>query len=158
MTDVFVGIGSNLKDPKSQVRQGISDVGNTGGLRILTASSFYISKPVGRLDQPNFVNAVIKIDTEKSPLELLHLLLAIEDRRGRMRAAKNAPRTLDLDILLYGSDIISEEKLSVPHPRMHERAFVLVPLLEIAPNVTIADRGRVSDLIKKVTTEGVKKL
>jgi 2-amino-4-hydroxy-6-hydroxymethyldihydropteridine diphosphokinase len=137
----FIGLGSNLGDSCDQLRQAMSDLDCLPGTRLLASSAFYRSAPVGYLDQPDFVNAVAKIETTLSPQKLLTALLDIERHYGRERTFSNAPRTLDLDVLLYGDLQIDEPELSVPHPQMHRRAFVLQPLLEIAPDCTIAGMG-----------------
>jgi 2-amino-4-hydroxy-6-hydroxymethyldihydropteridine diphosphokinase len=113
---------------------------------------------VGYLEQPDFVNAVAQIETALSPRELLDELLQIEYRAGRVRDFPNAPRTLDLDLLLYGETVCDEPALTIPHPRMHERAFVLVPLAEIAPQIEVPRRGPVADLLARVDTAGITKI
>jgi 2-amino-4-hydroxy-6-hydroxymethyldihydropteridine diphosphokinase len=126
--------------------------------RLARVSSLYRSAPVGYLDQPDFTNAVAQIETALPPRALLDQLLAIERRHGRARNFTNAPRTLDLDIVLYGECIVQEPGLTIPHPRMHERAFVLVPLAEIAHDAVIPGRGRVSELVPYVDAGGLIKL
>jgi 2-amino-4-hydroxy-6-hydroxymethyldihydropteridine diphosphokinase len=120
---------------------------------LIRRSSLYCTTPVGYADQPDFVNAVAEIETRLSPDELLEACLEIERKHGRNRTFKNAPRTLDLDILLYGDMMSVEPRLTLPHPRMHERAFVLVPLAEIAPDCVIPRRGCVADLVKSIGAE-----
>jgi len=131
----YVGVGSNLEDPESQVRRAFDDLGRIRNTHLKSRSSLYRSAPIGYADQPDFINAVAALETTLSPQELLAELQDIERRHGRERSFKNAPRTLDLDLLLYGEKKISTESLVLPHPRMHERAFVLRPLLEIAPQL-----------------------
>src|SRR5688572_27760360 len=126
--------------------------------RLAAISSLYASAPVGHAEQPDFVNAVAKIETALDPRELLDALLAVERRRGRVREFPNAPRTLDLDIILYGDAAHDEADLTIPHPRMHERAFVLAPLAEIAPDAVVPGHGRVGDLLAAVDAGGVTKL
>jgi 2-amino-4-hydroxy-6-hydroxymethyldihydropteridine diphosphokinase len=113
---------------------------------------------VGYREQPEFVNAVVEIETELAPEALLKELLAIEGRSGRTRTFQNAPRTLDLDLLLYGDQVIAQPGLAVPHPRMHERAFVLAPLAEIAPDTTIPGKGIASALLSACKDQDVAKL
>jgi 2-amino-4-hydroxy-6-hydroxymethyldihydropteridine diphosphokinase len=146
----YVALGSNLDDPVRQLRDGLEALGKLPDTRIVRVSSFYRSAPVGYADQPDFVNAVAVIETGLAPRALLDALLAIERRHGRVREFPNAPRTLDLDIVAYGDRIVDEPGLAIPHPRMHERAFVMVPLAEIAPDAAIPGRGTVSVLAARV--------
>jgi 2-amino-4-hydroxy-6-hydroxymethyldihydropteridine diphosphokinase len=146
----YVALGSNLDDPVRQLRNGLESLGKLPDTRIVRVSSFYRSAPVGYADQPDFVNAVAVIETGLAPRALLDALLAIERRHGRVREFPNAPRTLDLDIVAYGDRIVDEPGLAIPHPRMHERAFVMVPLAEIAPDAAIPGRGTVSVLAARV--------
>lgn len=141
----YVALGSNLDDPAAQVRAGFAELAALPGTRLTAKSSLYGSAPVGYLDQPDFVNAVARIETEFAPRDLLDALLAIERRHGRVREFPNAPRTLDLDIVLYGSSAIHEPGLSIPHPRMLERAFVMVPLAEIAPDAVVPGGRRAGE-------------
>ncbi|HYN26866.1 MAG TPA: 2-amino-4-hydroxy-6-hydroxymethyldihydropteridine diphosphokinase, partial [Burkholderiales bacterium] len=141
----FVGLGSNLADPMVQVRQAFKELEAIPGTRVTARSSLYRTSPVGYLEQPEFINAVASVQTTLEPLALLAALLAIEDRHGRRRGVRNAPRTLDLDLLLYGEEVLDRDGLTLPHPRLHERAFVLAPLAEIAPEAMVPGRGRVRD-------------
>jgi 2-amino-4-hydroxy-6-hydroxymethyldihydropteridine diphosphokinase len=137
-----IGLGANLNDPAAQVEYALAELGRLPGTRLVARSSLYASAPVGYVDQPDFINAVARVETSLAPRALLAALLEIEHRHGRERSFRNAPRTLDLDLLLYGDAHFHEEGLTLPHPRMTERAFVLLPLLEIAPETTIPGRGR----------------
>ncbi len=141
----FVALGSNLDDPRAQVRRGFAALDGLPRTRVLACSSLYASAPVGYLDQPDFVNAVAKIETELTPQALLHALLDIEHHYGRERTFQNAPRTLDLDVLLYDEVLLHEHGLTIPHPQMHKRAFVLQPLLEIQPDCVIPNVGAAAD-------------
>ena len=132
----FIGIGANLAAPEANVRRAIAVLGDTADTRLVASSSLYRTAPMGRLDQPDFVNAVVELATGLDPGDLLDELLALEKVFGRERSTRNAPRTLDLDILIYGDQICSTERLTLPHPRMSERAFVLVPLVEIGEVVS----------------------
>lgn len=154
----YVALGSNLEDPQRQLRSGLESLAALPATRLLRASSFYRSAPVGYADQPDFVNAVAAIETGLSPRGLLDALLAVERRHGRVREFPNAPRTLDLDIVAYGDRTIDEPGLAVPHPRMHERAFVMVPLAEIAPDAAIPGRGSVRELAARVDAASVTRL
>ncbi|MCX7192314.1 MAG: 2-amino-4-hydroxy-6-hydroxymethyldihydropteridine diphosphokinase [Proteobacteria bacterium] len=142
VTVCFIGLGSNLGESGEQLRRALADIGALPGTRLLVQSSLYRSAPVGFLDQPDFVNAVAKIETTLTPQALLAALLHIEQHYGRERAFHNAPRTLDLDVLLYDDLQLHEPGLTIPHPQMHRRAFVLLPLLEIAPDCTIPAIGQ----------------
>lgn len=155
MTTAFVALGANLEGPAQQVKQAIEELGRLPESRILRHSSLYRTAPVGLLEQPDFVNAVAQLETSLEPGPLLDALLALEARHGRLRSSPNAPRTLDLDLLLYGDRRQQDARLTLPHPRMHERAFVLVPLAEIAPGATVPGRGRVSDLLDRLDRRGV---
>lgn len=137
----FIGLGSNLEDPAAQVLQAMQDINGLPETRVLARSSLYRSAPVGYLEQPDFINAVIKIETALAPLALLQALLALEQQHGRTREFQNAPRTLDLDVLLYDDLQHHQHGLTLPHPQMHRRAFVLQPLLEISPGCVIPGVG-----------------
>jgi 2-amino-4-hydroxy-6-hydroxymethyldihydropteridine diphosphokinase len=158
VTASFVGLGANLGDPQRQVREAFRELDAIPHTRVVRASSLYRSEPLGYADQPSFVNAVAQIETGLPAERLLAELHEIEARHGRSRSFANAPRTLDLDVLLFGNAVIDTENLKVPHPRMHERAFVLMPLLEIAPNVVIPRQGPARDLLEKCNHRSVEKL
>ena len=154
----YVGLGSNLHDPLDQVRAAIVALGEIDLTRISACSSLYRSLPVGYAEQPDFINAVAKLETELVPRRLLERLFSIEQAQGRVRTIPNGPRILDLDLLLFGTERIDEEGLNVPHPRMHERAFVLLPLLEIAPSIIVPGYGLAADLLKQVGRDGIERL
>jgi len=135
VTTAYVGVGSNLNDPRAQVLQAFTELDGLPNTRVVRKSSLYRSAPMGHAAQPDFVNAVVQVETGLPAERLLAELQAVEARHGRERSFPNAPRTLDLDLLLYGNARIASQALTVPHPRMHERAFVLKPLLEIAPDL-----------------------
>lgn len=137
----FIALGANLEDPASQVRAGAAALDRLPETRLLRLSSLYRTAPVGVSGQPDYVNAVAEIETKLDPEALLAALLATESDFGRQRDFQLAPRTLDLDLLLYGNSIIDSPTLTLPHPRMHLRAFVIVPLVEIAPGCLIPGRG-----------------
>ena len=141
----FVGLGSNLADPVAQVSHALDAMNGLPRTRVLRRSSLYRSAPVGYLEQPDFVNAVVKLETELAPRALLDALLELEHRCGRTREFRNAPRTLDLDVLLYDDLVHHEHGLTIPHPQMHLRAFVLQPLLEIAPDCEIPGVGAAAE-------------
>lgn len=154
----YVALGANLGDPVAQVTAGLAALAVLPQTRLLAQSSLYRTAPVGYAGQPDFINAVAAVETTLSPRELLAALLAIEQRHGRVRDFSNAPRTLDLDVLLYGDLQLHEDGLTIPHPRLHERAFVLVPLAEIAPDCGVPARGTVSGLLRGIDTAGVERL
>ena len=158
MVEAFIALGANLENPVRQVQQAISELADIEQTRVLAVSSLYRTAPVGYADQPDFINAVAKLQTGLSPHELLDALHVIERRHGRQRSVRTAPRTLDLDLLIYGTCVVNEANLTLPHPRMHERAFVLLPLAEIAPDVQLPGRGPLSQLIGLVDCGGVEKL
>lgn len=158
LSTAFIALGSNLADPQTQVARGLDELASLPGTSVLARSSFYASAPVGYADQPDFVNAVATIGTTLSPTVLLHALLALEQQHGRERGVPNGPRTLDLDLLLYGDLQYHEAGLSIPHPRMHERAFVLLPLTEIAPDCVIPGKGRASDWLVKCGAQSLRKI
>jgi 2-amino-4-hydroxy-6-hydroxymethyldihydropteridine diphosphokinase len=154
----YIALGGNLGDPAAQVRAGFAALAVLPNTKLIAQSSLYRSAPVGYADQPDFINAVATIETGLRPRELLDALLAIESGHGRVRDFPNAPRTLDLDLLLYDELKMHEDGLTIPHPRMHERAFVLAPLAEIAPNCVIPGRGSVSDVLRTIDAGGVARL
>jgi 2-amino-4-hydroxy-6-hydroxymethyldihydropteridine diphosphokinase len=143
----YIGLGANLEDPAAQVELAMDELARLPESRLVARSSLYGSAPVGYAEQPDFINAVAEIETRLSPRALLGALLDIEHHHGRNRTFRNAPRTLDLDLLLYDAAHFHEEGLTLPHPRMHERAFVLLPLLEIAPALLIPGLGRADNLL-----------
>ncbi len=145
--DVFIALGANLGDPVGQVLGGIEALARLPGTRLAARSSLYRSRPVGGPAQPDYVNAVVRLSTRLPPRALLRWCLAIEARHGRRREGKNTPRTLDLDLLLYDGLIMHEPGLTLPHPRMHERGFVLLPLAEIAPDAIVPGRGGILGLL-----------
>jgi 2-amino-4-hydroxy-6-hydroxymethyldihydropteridine diphosphokinase len=158
VTVAFVGLGANLGEPQRQVQQAFRELDAIAHTRVVRTSSLYRSEPLGFADQPRFVNAVAQVETGLPAGRLLAELQAVEARHGRSRSFANAPRTLDLDLLLFGNVVIDTASLQVPHPRMHERAFVLLPLLEIAPDVAIPGQGPARLLLEKCTNQGVEKL
>jgi 2-amino-4-hydroxy-6-hydroxymethyldihydropteridine diphosphokinase len=147
MTVAYVGLGANVGEPRRQLEAAIDELGKLSAPGRFLASRLYRSAPLGYLDQPDFLNAVARVDTRLAPEALLAELQAIEARHGRERPFANAPRTLDLDLLLYADRVVNAPALVLPHPRMHERAFVLKPLLEIAPDVVVPGRGAARDLL-----------
>jgi 2-amino-4-hydroxy-6-hydroxymethyldihydropteridine diphosphokinase len=147
MTVAYVGMGANVGDPRAQLLAAWDAIGRLPRTRALARSSLYRTAPVGYENQPDFLNGVGKIDTTLEPHALLASLQEIERDFGRVRSFRDAPRTIDLDLLLYGNQAIDSADLTVPHPRMHERAFVLKPLAELDPDATIPGRGTAAELL-----------
>jgi 2-amino-4-hydroxy-6-hydroxymethyldihydropteridine diphosphokinase len=158
MPQAFIAIGSNLQQPHSQVRLAFGLLGGLPKTRLIRRSSLYRTAPVGYDNQPDFINAVAEVETDLGPLELLHALLALEKAQGRERPFPNAPRVLDLDLLLYNDAIMQTPELTLPHPRMHTRSFVLLPLLEISPDLVIPGHGKVAQLAENCGDLGIEKL
>ncbi|MGE3320600.1 MAG: 2-amino-4-hydroxy-6-hydroxymethyldihydropteridine diphosphokinase [Candidatus Berkiella sp.] len=158
MITAYVGLGSNLSDPHSQVLQAISQLKNLEQSRFVCASSLYLTPPWGIQEQPPFINAVVMIMTKLTPYELLDALLAIELARGRVREERYGPRIIDCDILLYGQQKISSERLTIPHPYLTERSFVVVPLFEIAPALILPCGLKLCDVMKQFANEKIEKL
>jgi 2-amino-4-hydroxy-6-hydroxymethyldihydropteridine diphosphokinase len=151
METAYIGLGSNLADPHAQVEAGIRALSKLPKTRLIARSRLYRSAPWGRPDQPEFVNAVVRLESALEPRELLDHLLEIERAAGRERdGTRWGTRVLDLDILAYAQRRVAEPGLQVPHPHLHERAFVLVPLVEIAPDLHIPGRGSVVGLLAGV--------
>jgi 2-amino-4-hydroxy-6-hydroxymethyldihydropteridine diphosphokinase len=147
MTVAYVGLGANIGEPRQQLSAALGELHGLPDTRMTANSSLYRSAPLGYTDQPEFLNAVAQLDTRLSAEALLERLQEIEQRHGRERPFAGAPRTLDLDLLLYGEQTIASPRLAVPHPRMHQRAFVLKPLAEIAPEALIPGRGTAAALL-----------
>lgn len=158
MTLAFIALGSNLYNPQQQVLQAIQSIAAMPDVGLLRASSLYRTAPIGYDQQPDFINAVISVDTRLTAQALLQLLLAYEQQVGRERPFPNAPRVLDLDLLLYGDLCMQTETLTLPHPRMHARAFVLCPLAEISPDLLIPGQGSVQDCLAQCTQQGIERL
>lgn len=153
----FVGLGANLGDAAATVREALRELDALPGTQLRRASRLYRTRAWGLQAQPDFINAVAMLETRLPPRELLDELLAIEHAHGRDRHAgpRWGPRTLDLDLLLHGDATIDEPALRVPHPHLHERAFVLLPLAEIAPDAMVPGAGRVRELAAAMAGEGV---
>jgi 2-amino-4-hydroxy-6-hydroxymethyldihydropteridine diphosphokinase len=156
----FIGIGSNLDEPVTQVRQALSALETVDSTRVTAASSLYRNPPMGRVDQPAYINAVARLLTALTPRDLLSRLQDLERLQGRVRHSGDrwGPRRLDLDILTYGNRTIDEAGLQIPHPGISERNFVLFPLIEIAPQIEIPGLGRASDLALKMDASTLEKI
>lgn len=155
----YIGLGSNLSDPRVQVINAAKAIGNIVESNVITLSSLYLSKPMGPQDQDDYINAVIAIETSLSALELLDALQSIENSAGRVRKDNRwGARILDCDILLYGSESIENERLTIPHYGMKLREFVLLPLAEIAPSLHLPDGSSISELASEISNNGIVKL
>ncbi len=148
MIRAYVALGANLGDATATVSAAAAALAGIPEIRLVAISSLYQTAPVGLKHQPDFINAVAAVDTALTAELLLETLFALEARFGRSRSVPNAPRSLDLDLLLYGETRLDEPRLTLPHPRMHQRAFVLAPLAEIAPECLIPGRGSVRVLLE----------
>ena len=154
----YIGLGSNLKNPKGQIEKALSALNMAHGVVVNEVSSFYESEPLLEMPGPNYINAVCNIETSLSAVDLLDVCQGIEDNQKRVREVKWGSRTIDLDILLYGQQVISSERLSIPHPEITNRAFVLVPLYEIDKEIKVPLLGPVRKLIDSIDTHDLKKL
>lgn len=155
---VYIGLGSNLEQPQQQILTAINDIQAIDGVTLVAQSSLYQSPPMGPQDQPDYINAVVEIETELAPLALLDALQYIEQSHGRVRKRHWGERTLDLDILLVDDRVIKESRLTVPHPGIAERAFVAYPLAEIAPDLSIPGKGKLADILANCPLDGLQQL
>ena len=153
-----IALGANIGEPLRQIEAGFTALAALPATRLLARSSLYRSAPVGYADQPDFINAVAIIETSLAPHVLLDALLNVERVNGRVREFPNAPRTLDLDIVLYGDSVVHDPGLTIPHARMLERAFVMVPLAEVAPEMRVPGHGTVRELAARVDADSVAQL
>ena len=149
MDKVYIALGSNLANPQVQLISALQAMNQLRGSSLVSVSSFYQSKPLGPQDQPDYVNAVACLETSLAPLALLDELQRIEHEQGRVRLRRWGERTLDLDILLYADQIIQSERLTVPHYDMHQREFVIIPLAEIAPHLSLPNGQLIQTLVQK---------
>ncbi len=163
MAQVFVALGSNLKEPIKQVNNALLALAKLPKSKLIAQSSLYKTAPSGYAPEeatriPNFINAVAQLESRLSPTEMLDAIFEIEDKAGRLRPYRNAPRVLDCDLLIHGETVMQTKKLTLPHPRMHLRGFVLLPLFEIAPELTLPKHGKITSLITPEISEGVIRL
>jgi 2-amino-4-hydroxy-6-hydroxymethyldihydropteridine diphosphokinase len=158
MIDAYIALGSNLDDPLCQVELAIQNITSLAHCQLIKQSSWYRSRAVGPGEQADYINGVVKIRTSQQPEQLLDALLTIETRQGRVRNTRWGPRTLDLDILLYGQEITNDENLQIPHPRMLERNFVLYPLFDVEPGLIIPGNGPLAHWINKSDQNGLEKI
>lgn len=155
MTRVYLGLGSNLDAPLENLRSARKAISNESRICEIAFSSFYQSPPMAGMNQPDYINAVMAIETDLPALELLETMQKIENQHGRIRSQRWGARTLDIDILLFGDEILDLPDLKIPHYGMAERAFVLQPLFEIAPNLEIPTLGKLSDLVARCLLNGL---
>jgi len=158
MSVAYIALGANLGDPAATVNAAFAALAELPQSMLTARSALYRTAPVGIPDQPEFVNAAARITTQLAPEALLDQLLAIEQRFGRIRAERNGPRTLDLDILLYDDLVIDTPRLTLPHPRLHLRAFVLYPLADLAPDLALPGRGSLAAWLPAVANQGIVRL
>ena len=155
---VFVALGSNLDRPERQIGLALRALSSLPRTRVLRTSSLYRTPPWGDLDQPDFINAVTRLETPLEPLALLDALLAIELQMGRVRTRRYGPRVIDLDLLMHGDAVVDSPRLVLPHPRMQERAFVMWPLAEIAPDLVLGAWGRAEQIADALPGDGIVRL
>lgn len=163
MTQAFIALGSNLENPIQQVNAAFLALEKIPQTKLIKKSSLYQTAPIGYEEDeiakiPDFINAVAEVDTNLSPFALLAEILNIENHAGRLRPYPNAPRVLDCDLLLYGETVMQTDTLRLPHPRMHTRGFVLLPLFEIAPQLVLPNHGKIAGLMTDEVKQGVKKI
>ena len=154
----YIGLGSNLKGPKEQIEKALRVLSEAKETTLLSVSSFYQSKPLLDMPGPNYLNLVCKIETDLSDLDLLNFCQEIEDNQHRVREIKWASRTIDLDILLYGDQVLATKRLTIPHPEIINRAFVLLPLFEIEPGLKLPLLGPLKSLLERIEPSDVEKL
>lgn len=158
MTQIYLGLGSNLDTPIEQLRATRLAISNVKGISEIAFSSLYRSPPMGSQNQPDYVNAVMAIETNLLPLELLAVTQNVENEHGRIRTERWGARTLDIDILLFGDEVLDLPDLIVPHYGMTERAFVLYPMFEISPDLVIPTHGKLADLVARCPLDGLERL
>lgn len=158
MNTAYVALGGNLGDAAATIRAAFGALANLPDSRLVHCSSLYRTAPVGNTEQPDFINAVAALETMLAPEAFLDALFDIESRFGRQRAGKNGPRTLDLDLLLYNDQQLDLPRLTLPHPRLHLRAFVLYPLAEISSQLPIPGRGSLAAWLPAVANQGIARL
>jgi 2-amino-4-hydroxy-6-hydroxymethyldihydropteridine diphosphokinase len=158
MHTVYLGLGSNQSDPINQIKNATELIEKIETSKITKKSSLYESLPVGYLDQPNFINQVISLQTSLSPAELFERFQQIEFQLKRVKNIVNGPRTIDIDILLFNQEIILTKDLTIPHPRMLDRAFVMIPLLEIEPNILVPKISNLKEILGKLDKKTLTKI
>lgn len=157
MNRAFIGLGSNIEPRQKYLEKALELIVNNEQIKLIAKSSIYETRPVGYIDQNDFLNMVIEVETTLTSMELLRFCQKVELELGRKRTIKNGPRTLDLDILVYNNENRSLEDLTIPHPRLHERAFVLVPFNEIAPDLFVPNKGvKIKDLLNELSESEIR--
>ena len=151
----YVALGSNLENPGMQLQRAVDEIASVPEIELSGCSQLYLSDPVGPEGQPDYCNAVVKIETTLEPIALLNAMQAIENNHGRVRSVRWGPRTLDLDILLYGDQVIESERLTIPHYQMHVRNFVLCPLADISPELVMPDGSALQSLVEENGHDGL---
>lgn len=155
----WLGLGSNLQQPVSQLKDALGRLELVEDIQVLKTSALYRTPPWGDDQQDDFINAVVQIETDLDPIPLLHVLQSIENKMGRQRSGRRwGPRLIDIDLLLYGDQQFESEELELPHPRMHERAFVLIPLCELDKTVTVPGHGVAHELLQQLDSCGISRL
>ncbi len=154
----YIGLGSNLNNPKKQIKDALIALDNTTDVEVVGLSSLYQSKPIDKTKQPDYLNAVCKVKTHLTALELLYVCQNIETQQHRVREKKWGARTIDLDIILYGVQVVASKQLIIPHPEMMNRHFVLIPLYELEPDLKVPILGPLQDLVDKIDTSDLIKL
>lgn len=158
MSRAVIALGSNLENPVEQVEAALAAIAALPGISLLRRSACYQTAPVGYADQPDFINAVCEVETSLAPEALLAALLEVEQAFGRVRTFRNAPRVLDLDLLLVEGVVLNTDFLTLPHPRMHERAFVMLPLADMAADMQVGNHGAAADIAAGLDAAGVQRL
>lgn len=158
MATVFLGLGSNLGDREANIHEALDRLARDQRIRVVCLSSLYETAPIGAASQPDFLNAVAHVETDLGPFDLLHLVLGIERDMGRVRDSHRGPRLIDIDVLLYDDVAIETAELVIPHPRMRERAFVMAPLAEIAPDLELPDGRTPSEVLQDLQDQEVRRL
>ena len=155
MAIAYIGLGGNLGDPAAAMQEAVAHLARQPGIQAATLSPLYRSAPVGYADQPDFINGVARLETTLEPEALLAVLLDTEHLHGRIRSFRNAPRTLDLDLLLYDDRVLDSATLTLPHPRMHQRRFVLQPLHDLAGNIDLPGLGSLAEQLAACQDQAV---